>query len=45
MNSHHFDIALGSKDESPVAAHFTSESHTETNFFVMIINGLLKKKT
>ena len=29
MNSHHFNIAHGGIDESPVAAHFTSKGHTE----------------
>ena len=38
MNSHCFNIAHGRIDESPLAAHFTSEGHTEADLSVIIID-------
>ena len=38
MNGHCFNIAHGCINESPVAAHFTSEHHTEIDMSVMIID-------
>ena len=38
MNGHRFCIAHGRINESPVAAHFTSEGHTEMDMLVMIID-------
>ena len=38
MNGHHFNIAHGRINKFPVAAHFTSESHTEMDMLVMIID-------
>ena len=43
MNSHCFNIAHGGIDESPVAAHFTSKGHTETDLSTMIIDRCRKK--
>ena len=45
MNSHRFNISHGRIDESPVAAHFTSEGHTETDLSVMIIDRCWKEDT
>ena len=47
MNSHRFNISHGRIDESPVAAHFTSEGHTDTdtNLSVMIIDRCWKEDT
>ena len=38
MNGHRFNITHGCINESLVVAHFTSESHTETDMSVMIID-------
>ena len=38
MNGHCFNIAPGRINESSVAAHYTSEGHTEIDMLVMIID-------
>ena len=43
INRHRFNIAHSRIDESPVAAHFTSEGHTMANLLVMIINKYWKE--
>ena len=43
MNSHRFNIAHGRTNESPVAAHFTSEGHTEIDMSVMVIDRCWKE--
>ena len=45
MNGHRFDISHGRIDESPVAAHFNSEGHSETDLSVMVIDVCWKKDT
>ena len=45
MNSHCFDIVHRRTDGSPMAAHFNSEDHSETNFLVIIINIYWKEDT
>ena len=43
ISSHHFNIAHGHIDESPVAAHFTREGHTMANLSIMIIDKCWKE--
>ena len=43
MNGHRFDITHGRTDESPVAALFTSEGHTETDMSIQIIDRCWKE--
>ena len=45
MNGHRFDITHGRTNESLVAAHFTSEGHTETDLSVMVIDVCWRKDT
>ena len=45
MNGHHFDIVYHQTDISPVAAHFTSEGHSETDLSVIIIDVRWKEDT
>ena len=45
MNCHCFNIAHGRTNKSSVAAHFTSEGHTETDLSVMIIDRCWKEDT
>ena len=45
MNSHHFNIAHGRIDKSPVAALFTSEGHTKAELLVIIISQCWRKDT
>ena len=40
MNSHSYDITHGRIEESPVAAHFTSDGHSESDLSVCVIDRL-----
>ena len=45
MNSYRFNIARGRINDSPVAAHFTSEGHTKAELSVIKIDRCCKKDT
>ena len=45
MNSHRFNISHGCIHKYPVAAHFTSEGHTDSDLAVMIIDRCWKEDT
>ena len=45
INGHHFDIVHCQTDVTPVAAHFTSEGHSETNLSVIVIDVCWKEDT
>ena len=45
MNSHHYDVTRGKIDESPVAAHFKSDGHSESDLTVCVIDRLWTEDT
>ena len=45
MNSHRYDITHGRIEESPVAAHFRSDGHSESDLSVCVIDRLWTEDT
>ena len=45
MNSHRFDVTHGRNEDSPVAAHFRSDGHSESDLLLCVIDRLWTEDT